>query len=293
MPPVPLTMAGRAGIEPAAPKSGCVSFHAATGPSRCPRAACLSSCLRLRINGGHPVDPPRPRISQGLRVALSFLSLVLKSDRTSTKPANGRPGGARTRMRPATSGSTVVPTYPDSHGAERYISAASFARSNPRVRRGKPRAPAYLSRPGTRLPPFGDPDLLRTALSLRRTPGPSPFEGRASLPSSSTGRFRRPPPCIPQGDADKREKDKGAERKGGKALPKPCAQSEAVSDYPDPCGRRGSGVFADTLHLEGTAKGTRVSVPWKRNPCTPSGHARAPFRVLSGTRRTCGPSSSA
>lgn len=42
---------------------------------------------------------------------------------------NGRPGGARTRTHPATSGSTVVPTYSDSHGAERYNSATCRLRS--------------------------------------------------------------------------------------------------------------------------------------------------------------------
>ena len=44
---------------------------------------------------------------------------------------NGRPGGDRTRTHPATSGSTVVPTYSDSHGAERYNSATCHLRSTP------------------------------------------------------------------------------------------------------------------------------------------------------------------
>lgn len=96
-------------------------------------------------------------------------------------------GGMPTRggYRTCRSCSTAARVNRAVEGAEwlPYISAASFARSNPRVRRGKPRAPAYLSRPGTRLPPFGDPDLLRTALSLRRMPGPSPFkwQGESSI----------------------------------------------------------------------------------------------------------------
>lgn len=155
------------------PSSKCVSFHAVTGPSRHSRGlpVVLSRCITL-IDGAvpnsvHSPDSPTSSISPILLHRLH---------------RNGRPGGARTRTHPATSGSTVVPTYSDSHGAERYNSATCHLRSTssgsfrgekcrwpktPLHRCSTDRPKTYISRPDTRLPPFGDPDLLRTALSLR------------------------------------------------------------------------------------------------------------------------------
>lgn len=239
-------MAGPAGIEPAAPKSVCVSFHAATGPSRCPRAACLSSCLRS----------PKMVVPAGLEPACIRPHRAAPSCRH-TPIRTGRNGTSRQRLSP---------------GQIRACSAA-----NPGLLPTSP-ALAHGSHP------------LGTRICCARL---CPFDGCPAHRLLRAGRvFHLPPrddfagrrPAHRKATPTKERRTKG--RKG--KAERPC---RIRAPRPKPCGRRGSGVFAHTLHRRGRQRGP-VSAPSKRNPCTPQGHARAPSRVLSGTRRTSGPSSS-